>query len=107
MNETQLLHLAELNILKSGHMKTEYSQWKTLAPADRTWNNFVAWWKEEHAIWKTLHMGASQFGCGGAAQDQDVEEINNLNAATNAANAATFQQLTTSNNALTQQLQAL
>ena len=37
----------------------------------------------------------------------DEYEIDINNAATNAANAATFQQLTQSNNALAQQLQAL
>jgi hypothetical protein len=107
IDSAQLLHLAELNIPKSGHLKNEYSQWKMVWAADRTWDNFVGWWKEKIAIWKTLHQSAGMFGYGGAAQEQDVDEVNNLNAATNAANAATFQQLTASNAALAQQLQAL
>jgi hypothetical protein len=100
------LQIAELLILKCGHMKTEYSMWKTLLPQDRTFTNFCNWWKEKYAIWKTTHQAASSFGYGGSATQVD-EEIDTINAATNAANAATFQQLTQSNNALAQQLQAL
>jgi hypothetical protein len=52
-------------------------------------------------------MAAGKFGYGSAAAENNEDEIDQINAATNAANAATFQQLTASNNALTQQLQAL
>jgi hypothetical protein len=100
------LQMAELLILKCGHMKTKYSMWKTLLPQDRTFTNFCNWWKEKYAIWKTTHQAASSFGYGGSAT-QVEDEIDTINAATNAANAATFQQLMQSNNALAQQLQAL
>jgi hypothetical protein len=106
MTETEILHMAELNVLCSGHLKTEYSQLKTLPIADRTWFNFIGWWKEKVALWKTLNMPAGQYGYRGGAIDE-TDEIDNMNAATNATNAAIFQQLTNSNNALVQQLQIL
>jgi hypothetical protein len=87
--------MAELLILKCGHMKTEYSMWKMLLL-----------WKEKYAIWKTTHQAASSFGYGGATHEVD-EEIDTMNAVTNAANAATFQQINETNNVLAQQLQAL
>jgi hypothetical protein len=99
--------MAELLILKCGHMKTEYSMWKTLLAQDRTFTNFCNWWKEKYTIWKTTHQAASSFGYGGVATHEVDEEIDTMNAATNAANAATFQQLSETNNALAQQLQAL
>jgi hypothetical protein len=107
ISENELLNKAELLILKSQQMKNEYSLWKSLAHHDRTWHNFIVWWKEKYLIWKTIHTSASMLGYGGGIQSMDGNEININNAAMNAANAATFQQLTQSNNALTQQLQAL
>jgi hypothetical protein len=88
------LQMAELLILKSGHMKTKYSNWKTLPAQDRNWTNFCLWWKEKHAIWKTTHISASEYGYGGTAEAQATEEtIDAINAQVNAANAATFQNL--------------
>jgi hypothetical protein len=107
ISENELLNKAELLILKSQQMKNEYSLWKSLAHHDRTWHNFCVWWKEKYHIWKTVHTSASMLGYGGGIQSSDEYEIDINNAATNAANAATFQQLTQSNNALAQQLQAL
>jgi hypothetical protein len=40
------LQMAELLTLKCGHMKTEYSMWKTLLPQDCTFTNFCNWWKK-------------------------------------------------------------
>lgn len=107
ISERQLLNSAELNIVRTNHFANEYSQWKSLPPADQTWQNFIIWWRGKYTTWKTLHMAAGKFGYGGAAVDNNENEIDQINAATNAANAVTFQQLTQSNNALTQQLQAL
>jgi hypothetical protein len=107
ISERQLLNSAELNIVRTNHFANEYSQWKSLAPADQTWQNFIIWWKGKYTTWKMLHMAAGKFGYGGAAAENNEDDIDQINAATNAANAATFQQLTASNNALTQQLQAL
>jgi hypothetical protein len=107
ISENELLNKAELLILKSQQMKNEYSLWKSLAHHDRTCHNFIVWCKEKYHIWKTAHTSASMLGYGGGIQSMDGNEIDINNAATNAANAATFQQLTQSNNALAQQLQAL
>jgi hypothetical protein len=81
ISERQLLNSAELNIVRTNHFAT---------PSGKVCN-------------KTLHMAAGKFGYdGGMGEKQDAtdDDIDQINAATNAANASTFQQLTQSNNAL-------
>jgi hypothetical protein len=110
-SDTQLVKIAEKIILDTKMLKAEYKDWMRIAPAARNWNAFKDFWADAHTTWLTTEKASGDFGYGGGAtgnnvqarDDVEVYDVDNINAATNAANAATFQQLSQANNTLTQE----
>jgi len=106
----QLVTMGEKIIIDSGCFKSAYSKWMEVDEALKTWPNFITHFTVAYKIWKVTDKAASKFGYGGAANEQGSagdeaswEDHEGINAAINTANAATFQQLSSTNATLTSQ----
>ena len=112
--DKQMVNMGEKIVLDTQCFKSAYSKWMEKAEADKTWPNFVIHFNAAYKIWKVTNKAFHNFGYGGGAagigatgsqggEEASWEDLDNINAAVNAANAATFQQLSMTNANLTSQ----
>eukprot|EP00804_Cyclotella_cryptica_P023089 CCRYP_000334-RA/>CCRYP_000334-RA protein AED:0.93 eAED:0.93 QI:0/0/0/0.5/1/1/2/0/513 len=98
---------ATANALQSTPTTRDYGKWMKRPEHERTWPNFISHFGTAYRVWKITDNASGNFGYGGAAadtgEDESWEQLDGINAATNATNAATFQHLSSTNANLTAQ----
>jgi hypothetical protein len=119
----ELVQIGERLILETGLFGTQFQNWKRRDEAQRTWADFEAFWQSEYDLWAETSQTAAQHGYGGnveapATTNNEVIEaeqayLQSLQqfGATNTHNAATFENLSNTNqnlvNNMANQLQQL
>ena len=107
----QILKAAEILLIATGKYKTKCGDWLSHDRADRTQENLKAEFSEEYALQNELNMTTAQAGYHATNAVTDTTNVSDIAPELNQAvthfkeaSADTFQQLTTTNEDLQQQL---
>eukprot|EP00956_Cyclotella_meneghiniana_P018820 scaffold31709_cov41-Cyclotella_meneghiniana.AAC.10 len=101
-SEKDMVTAGENLLLETHQFSREYTEWRKIAEAKRTWRKFEEFWTDAFNLWLETSRTASSMGFGGNMEEIAEEEkalIDSINqfSAANVHNSQTFEALSQAN----------